>query len=139
MLTSEYSHTIDSKGRINFPAKLREDLGVSFMVSRGLNYCLEVYSMEEWTNLANSIKELPRSKRRELEWFYFAGAIEVTPDKQGRIVITQNLREYASLDKDVMVVGLSDHAEIWDKQTWEAKFAQITPDFIEQKMDELGF
>lgn len=139
MLIGEYSHTIDAKGRINFPAKLREDLGPSFVLTRGLDRCLNVYSMEEWSNLEQSIKELPRSKRRNLERFFFAGAVEVQPDKQGRIVVTQNLREYAALEKTVVVVGVSDHVEIWDQASWEEAFAELSPDSISATMDELGF
>lgn len=139
MLIGEYSHTVDTKGRINFPSKLRDDLGDSFIVTRGLDNCLYVYSMEEWLELEKSIKQLPRAKRRDLEHFFFAGASEVQPDKQGRIGIVPKLREYAGIDKNVVVVGASDHVEIWDSAAWEAVSSSISAEAIADTMDELGF
>lgn len=139
MLIGEYSHTVDTKGRINFPSKLRDDLGDSFIVTRGLDNCLYVYSMEEWLELEKSIKQLPRAKRRDLEHFFFAGANEVQPDKQGRIGIVPKLREYAGIDKNVVVVGASDHVEIWDSAAWEAVSSSISAEAIADTMDELGF
>ena len=139
MLIGEYSHTVDTKGRINFPSKLRYDLGDSFIVTRGLDNCLYVYSMEEWLELEKSIKQLPRAKRRDLEHFFFAGASEVQPDKQGRIGIVPKLREYAGIDKNVVVVGASDHVEIWDSAAWESVSSSISAEAIADTMDELGF
>lgn len=139
MLIGEYSHTVDTKGRINFPSKLRDDLGDSFIVTRGLDNCLYVYSMEEWFELEKSIKQLPRAKRRDLEHFFFAGASEVQPDKQGRIGIVPKLREYAGIDKNVVVVGASDHVEIWDSAAWESVSSGISAEAIADTMDELGF
>ena len=139
MLIGEYSHTVDTKGRINFPYKLRDDLGDSFIVTRGLDNCLYVYSMEEWLELEKSIKQLPRAKRRDLEHFFFAGASEVQPDKQGRIGIVPKLREYAGIDKNVVVVGASDHVEIWDSAAWESVSSSISAEAIADTMDELGF
>lgn len=139
MLIGEYSHTVDTKGRINFPSKLRDDLGDSFIVTRGLDNCLYVYSMEEWFELEKSIKQLPRAKRRDLEHFFFAGASEVQPDKQGRIGIVPKLREYAGIDKNVVVVGASDHVEIWDSAAWESVSSSISAEAIADTMDELGF
>ena len=139
MLIGEYSHTVDTKGRINFPSKLRDDLGDSFIVTRGLDNCLYVYSMEEWLELEKSIKQLPRAKRRDLEHFFVAGASEVQPDKQGRIGIVPKLREYAGIDKNVVVVGASDHVEIWDSAAWESVSSGISAEAIADTMDELGF
>ena len=139
MLIGEYSHTVDTKGRINFPSKLRDDLGDSFIVTRGLDNCLYVYSMEEWLELEKSIKQLPRAKRRDLEHFFFAGASEVQPDKQGRIGIVPKLREYAGIDKNVVVVGASDHVEIWDSAAWESVSSSISAEAIADTMAELGF
>ena len=139
MLIGEYSHTVDTKGRINFPSKLRDDLGDSFIVTRGLDNCLYVYSMEEWLELEKSIKQLPRAKRRDLEHFFFAGASEVQPDKQGRMGIVPKLREYAGIDENVVVVGASDHVEIWDSAAWESVSSSISAEAIADTMDELGF
>lgn len=139
MLIGEYQHSLDQKGRVNFPAKLREDLGESFIVTKGLDNCLFVYSVDEWKNLENRIRELPLSKARTLQRFLFAGAVEVSADKQGRIVIPANLREYASLTKDVMIIGASVRAEIWDAEKWNQSCMDLTSDMIAQAMEDLGF
>lgn len=139
MLIGEYNHSIDIKGRLNFPAKLREDLGDRFIITRGLDNCINVYSIEEWKTLEENIQTLPRSKRRNLERFFFAGAVEVIPDKQGRIVIPNTLRTYANLEKNVTITGVSDHVEIWDQTAWENSFNTLSPELIAQTMDELGF
>lgn len=139
MLIGEYNHSLDVKGRVNFPSKLREDLGERFILTKGLDGCLFVYSMPEWAILEEKIKSMPLSKARTFQRFLFASAIEVTVDKQGRIVIPSNLREYAGLDKDVVIIGASVRAEIWDQKKWEESCRQLTPEMIEETMDELGF
>lgn len=139
MLIGEYNHTIDAKGRLNFPAKMREVLGESFIVTRGLDHCLNVYSLTEWAKLEQSIGALPRNKRRDIERFFFSGAVEVIPDRQGRIVISANLREYAKFDKNIVVVGASDHAEIWDETIWKQEFDKLSPESVAKIMDELDF
>lgn len=139
MLIGEYSHSLDVKGRVNFPAKLREGLGNRFILTKGLDGCLFVYSEQEWLVLEDKIRTLPMSKARNLQRFLFAGAVDVEPDKQGRVLIPANLREYAGLDKDVMIIGASVRAEIWDKQRWEESCGDLTSDMVAQAMDELGF
>ncbi len=139
MLIGEYAHNIDVKGRLNFPARLREDLGIRFVITKGLDNCLFVYSQEEWANLEQKIKSLPMSKARNLQRFLFAGACEVEPDKQGRVLIPANLREYAGLEKDVMVIGASNRAEIWDRDRWMQECSQLDSQSVADAMDELGF
>lgn len=139
MLIGEYAHTLDVKGRVNFPAKLLTDLGDRFILSKGLDGCLFVYSLEEWSNLERKIKELPMSQSRKLQRYFFAGAAEVEIDKQGRIVIPAKLREHASLEKDIMIIGASSRAEIWDKEKWDQSCEELTAETIEQAMEELGF
>lgn len=139
MLIGEYSHNIDAKGRLNFPAKLREDLGERFIVTKGLDDCLFVYSLVEWAELERKIKELPMSKARTIQRYLFAGAAEVEPDKQGRILIPGNLRDFAGLEKDIMVIGASNRAEIWNRSRWETSCGELNSDSIAQIMDELGF
>ena len=139
MLIGEYSHNIDAKGRLNFPAKLREDLGQRFIVTKGLDDCLFVYSLEEWERLEQKIKELPMSKACTIQRYLFSGAWEVEPDKQGRILIPANLREFAGLEKDVLVIGASNRAEIWNRSRWENACGDLNSDAIAQAMDELGF
>lgn len=139
MLIGEYSHTIDAKGRVNFPAKLLRYFGECFIVTKGLDRCLFVYTLEGWGQLEEKINALPLSKSRALQRFLFAGAVEAEPDKQGRIVIPANLRDYAGLQKDVLIVGASNRAEIWDREAYGAMAAQITPEMVADAMDALGF
>lgn len=135
----EYEHTIDSKGRMNFPAKLREELGDSFFISRTIGeYCLTVHTVESWDRLRESLKGKPQKQRLPLERFLFAGASRVEPDKQGRIAISAPLREYARLSSEVMVIGLDDHAEIWDKAAYLAYSEGQSVDDIAKLAEELG-
>lgn len=139
MLIGEYQHSLDAKGRVNFPSRLREDLGTRFYITKGLDNCLFVYSAEEWKVLESKIRELPMSKARTLQRFLFAGAVEVEPDKQGRVLIPANLREHAGLSKDVMIIGVSNRAEIWDSERYFASCEELTADMVAEAMDELGF
>ena len=139
MLTGQYTHSIDAKGRVNFPAKLREELGERFIITRGLDNCLFVYSVDEWDQLAAKLHELPISKSAPLNRFFFAGAAEAQPDKQGRVLLPAHLREYAGLDRDVTIAGVSNRAEIWDSERWEKQNEQLTAQSIATAMDELGF
>lgn len=139
VLIGEYLHSMDAKGRVNFPVKLLRHFGESFIVTKGMDGCLFAYSLEEWGKLEQKINALPMSKTRSLQRFFFAGAIEVEPDKQGRILIPQNLREYAGLQKDIMIIGASNRAEIWDRQTYESSCSALTSDMVAEAMDELGF
>lgn len=139
MLIGEFSHTMDVKGRMIFPQKLRENLGDAFILSKGLDDCLFVYSLEEWNTLTDKIKAMPLSKARNIQRFLFSGATQVEPDKQGRILIPNNLREYAKLDKEILVVGASNRAEIWSKAQWDLVCSNMNSDSIVEVMDELGF
>jgi len=138
LLIGEYEHNIDQKGRLNFPAKLRDSLGERFFITKGQDKCLFAYSAKEWEALELKLRALPMSKSRELLWHFFAGATEVEPDKQGRVVIPSNLRDHAGLSKDVMIVGVSLRAEIWDKHRWIEKCSAITSETITAAIDELG-
>ena len=117
----------------------KRQLGDRFIVTKGLDNCLFVYSLDEWAELEQKIKALPMSRSRTLQRFFFAGAVEVEPDKQGRILIPANLREYAHLDKDVTVVGASVRAEIWDTAQYQALCSEISAEDVAAAMDELGF
>ncbi|MBR5485529.1 MAG: division/cell wall cluster transcriptional repressor MraZ [Oscillospiraceae bacterium] len=139
MLFGEYQHSIDAKGRVNFPSKLREGLGTTFMICKGLSDpCLFVYSMEGFEEFRKKLDELPMEQSKKIKRVVFAGACEAEPDKQGRIVIPASLRAYANLSKDVMVIGASDRAEIWDKDQWEKCCEEITPEFIAQATKHLN-
>lgn len=121
MLSGEYSHNLDAKGRVIMPSKLREDLGENFYVTKGFEGCLAVYSREGFEKLGNAIQSLPGNMRevRRLQRLIITGAHLCEADKQGRFVIPPTLREFASLDKELVIVGNGDHAEIWDSAKWD--------------------
>ncbi|MGI6450323.1 MAG: division/cell wall cluster transcriptional repressor MraZ [Desulfitobacteriia bacterium] len=121
MFMGEYLHTIDSKGRLIIPAKFREALGDKFITTKGLDNCLFLYPQDEWQNFEEKLKKLPISQpnARAFVRFFFSGAAECEFDKQGRILLPANLREYAALDKDVVVVGVMSRIEIWDAERWK--------------------
>lgn len=139
MLIGEYQHSLDAKGRISFPSKLREALGASFVVTKGLDNCLFVYRLEDWKVLEEKTAQLPTSKARQIQRFLFAGAALVEPDKQGRVLLPQKLREHANLGDDVTVIGVSTRVEIWDTERWNALNEELTSESIADAMDELGF
>jgi len=121
MFMGEFQHTIDVKGRLAVPAKFRDALGDKFVATKGLDNCLFVYPGDEWQQLEQKLKALPftRADARAFVRFFFSGATECEMDKQGRILIPANLREYAKLEKDVVVLGVSNRVEIWSREEWE--------------------
>jgi len=145
MFTGEYQHTIDEKGRLIMPAKFREVLGETFIITKGLDGCLFVYPQEEWKILEDKLKKLPFTNKdaRAFARFFFAGATECETDKQGRVLISGNLREYSRLNKEVVVIGVGTRIEIWSGETWE-KYSLDTEksyeDLAEKMVDlDLGF
>ena len=141
MLIGEYSHTIDAKGRIIVPAKFRTELGERFIVTKGFDGCLYGYSLEEWKAIEDKVKTLPLvtgKDARNFTRFFFSSAIECELDSQGRILISQGLREFASLEKDVVIIGVSSRIEIWSKSKWEAYNDEQDSDDIAEKMSMLG-
>lgn len=120
-MLGEFRSTLDAKGRMNFPVKLREELGTSFFISKTIDAeCLKVYTADDWKQLVEKIKALPQTKTAGIQRFLFGSAVEAEPDKQGRILVPAPLREYAKLDTDIVIVGLEGRAEIWNKDTWDA-------------------
>ncbi|MDO4287168.1 MAG: division/cell wall cluster transcriptional repressor MraZ [Eubacteriales bacterium] len=138
-MKGEYQHTLDAKGRLFIPAKLREELGDSFVVTKGLDECLFLYPQEAWDKLEENIRQLPMSKSRSLQRFFLSSAADVTIDKQGRIVVPPVLRTYAGLDHDVTIIGVSERAEIWNRQKWEDYNNALDAGSIAQAMEDLGF
>jgi len=124
------------------PSKFREGLGEKFILTKGLDECLFAYSLEEWSNLEQKLKTLPFTDKdvRAFVRFFFAGATECELDKQGRILIPQNLRDYAKLEKELYIIGVSTRVEIWEKNKWEeyCKGDNMSPDKIAEKMAMLG-
>lgn len=140
MLIGEYEHTLDAKGRVSMPAKLRRDMGEAFVVTKGLDGCLFAFSLEEWSNFENKLKALPLSDRnaRNFVRFFLAGATECEIDKQGRFLIPANLRTAVSLEKETIIIGVGTRIEIWDKSTWLKKDEEISADEIADNMTMLG-
>jgi len=143
MFMGEYQHSVDDKGRLIIPAKFREALGPDFIITRGLDNCLFVYPRSEWTVLEQKLKALPlmKSDARAFTRFFFSGATECELDKQGRVNIPNTLREYAKLDKDCVVLGVSNRVEIWCKEVWEGYFQQSEQSFneIAEKLVDFNF
>jgi len=138
----EYLHTIDPKGRLILPAKFRDELGELFIVTKGLDNCLFVYAKEEWAILEGKLKQLPLAKpeARAFVRFFFGGAAEVECDKQGRVLLPTNLRDYAQVEKDVVILGVSNRVEIWSKSVWDSYNEQISPTVasIAESLVDLG-
>lgn len=127
MFIGEYNHTIDDKGRIIIPSKLRNDLGNNFIVTRGLDGCLFIYSNSEWNNIINKYKNLPDTKeKRSFLRVFLSGATICEYDRQGRINIPQSLISYANLKRECIIVGVFDRLEIWAKETWSNFIAENT-------------
>ncbi len=137
-LMGTFEHTIDAKGRMAFPTKLRERLGLSFIVTIGPENCLYVYSEEEWENFTEKIKTLTGEKARAAKLFIIKACI-VEPDKQGRILIPQNLREYAGLDHDVTVLGVINRAEIWDTAHFSEVSGAVTEEMLSDALSDIAF
>lgn len=139
MFMGTFDHSIDTKGRVIVPAKFREALGDSFVVTLGLDGCLFVYPMDEWQDFVRQLKELPGSKEaRKLQRYFMAGAAPCDVDKQGRVLIPSNLREKAGLEKDIVFVGVMSKIEIWSKERWEENDDFDNVDEIAEHMSELG-
>jgi MraZ protein len=119
MLMGTYNQSMDAKGRMSFPAKLREALGEKFIITKGIDGCLFVYDTQTFEKKAEKIQSLPMSKARALQRSFMAWACEAEPDKQGRVLVPQSLREAAGLDKEIVVAGVCDRCEIWDKKRWD--------------------
>ncbi len=118
MLIGTYQHNIDSKGRVIIPAKFREELGDVFYATKGTDESVTVMSQEAWEALGQKIAALPSSKTKDVRRFLFAGAAELIPDKQGRVLLPQALRDFAHLQKDVVIIGTGSLVEIWDLERW---------------------
>lgn len=142
MFLGEYLHNIDSKGRLTLPAKYRAELAKGVVVTRGLDQCLLVFPVDQWQKLAEKINSLPftRKDARTFNRFMFAGASECVPDKQGRILLVNYLREFASLDGETVIIGLDTHMEIWNPERWqETKITmEENGEVIAEGLAELG-
>ncbi len=140
MFMGEYNHTIDTKGRLIVPSKFREILGDEFVVTKGLDGCLFVYPNEEWHTFEEKLRTLPLTNKnaRQFSRFFLAGAATCEVDKQGRILIPGVLREFAELEKDVVLVGVLSRIEIWSKTKWMDSNVYDDMEDIAEQMEELG-
>lgn len=142
MFIGEFQHTLDAKGRIFVPSKFRDDLGENFIITIGLDNCLFVFPQEEFDRLKAKIDALSITNKdaRTFSRFFFGHAGECEMDKQGRIMIPQNLRAFANLSKDVTVVGVSNRVELWDTAAWEDahNFDKFSPEELAEKLGQLG-
>ena len=140
MFMCEYSHTVDTKGRLIVPAKFREVLGDAFVICKGLDHCLYIYSNDDWEAFANQLSSLPLTNKaaREFVRFFLSGASQVEVDKLGRILVPSSLRTFAGLDKDVVLAGVGHRIEVWSKEKWEGESGGDDMDEIAETMDQLG-
>ena len=140
LFMGEFNHTVDTKGRLIIPTRFRESLGEEFVVTKGLDGCLFVYPQSAWEEFEEKLRALPLTRKdaRTLVRFFVAGATSVELDKQGRILIPATLREFAGLDKDVVLAGVTNRVEIWSKDRWADVNAVGDMDGIAEQMAELG-
>ena len=140
MLMGEYNHSLDAKGRIIIPAKLRDQLGDTFVVTKGLDGCLFVFPPVEWEKLVNKIQALPltNTNARKFSRYFLAGASEVEVDKQGRALLPGTLREEAKLEKDVVLCGVGNRVEIWSREAWSDVSRYENVEELAENMAELG-
>ena len=142
MFMGEYNHTIDTKGRLIIPSKFREGLGEEFVITKGLDGCLFVFPNDEWQAFELKLKSLPLTNKnaRQFARFFVAGATPCELDKQGRILLPGTLREFAGLDKDVVLTGMLNRIEIWSKEKWNENNSldDAAMDEIAEQMTDLG-
>lgn len=140
MFMGEYNHTIDAKGRVIVPSKFRETLGEEFVVTKGLDGCLFVYDNNEWAVFEEKLKSLPITNKdaRAFVRFFLSGAASVEVDKQGRILLPGSLRDFAELQKDVVLIGVGSRIEIWSRERWEGAATFEDMDEIAEHMADLG-
>ncbi len=142
MFIGEFNHNIDDKGRMSIPVKFRDSLSKVFYVTKGLDNCLFVFSLNEWTEFQEKLNKLPLSKgsARAFRRLFYSGAIECSLDKQGRINITSILRDHACIEKEVSIIGVGDRIEIWSKDNWDRYNHpdNLSYDDLAEQMEELG-
>ncbi len=141
MFFGQHFHSIDKKGRVFVPAKYRDELGEEFMLSRSPDgkRCLCVYPMEEWDIIDKKLKSLPAVQAGKLLRFIYSGAERLSCDSQGRVLIPQNLRDYADLQGDTAIIGMSSKLEIWNSEQFKTEEAEETPESIAELAQMLGF
>lgn len=142
MFLGEFEHTIDGKGRLTIPAKFRDELESGVVVTRGLDGCLWAYGRSEWEKLAEKIAQMPTTNpaARNFARFMFSNAFDSIPDRQGRVLIPQSLRDYASIQNETVVIGVMNRVEIWNPESWKAVLSDVEndPDDLLSQLQDLG-
>ncbi len=142
MFLGEYEHTIDDKGRLTIPAKFRDELEGGVVITRGLDGCLWAFSRSEWEVLAEKISQLPTTNQaaRNFARFMFSYASDSIPDRQGRVLVTQNLRDYADIQNETIVIGVMNRVEIWNPEKWSQVVADVEedPEAVVSQLQDLG-
>ncbi|MCQ2426401.1 MAG: division/cell wall cluster transcriptional repressor MraZ [Lachnospiraceae bacterium] len=138
MLSGEYSHTLDAKKRLILPAKLREELGNEIVLTKNVDKCVSIYPRQAWLAFCEKLDALPDTETRVVKRFLYSAAFETTIDAQNRLVIPPNLCEFASLNKNVRVVGVGNRAEIWDEAAWNETVSAVNVNDVIAVMEKLG-
>lgn len=145
MLSGEYNHSIDAKGRLIIPSKIRESLGENFVITKGMDGCLFLFPENKWEEFEAKLNTLPLTNKnaRAMKRFFIGSAVTMEGglDKQGRVLISSALRKHAGLEKDVVLTGVGDKVEIWDKAAWDAQNVEVEANIeeIASGMEDLGF
>lgn len=143
MFIGEYNHNVDAKGRVSLPARFRDDLSESFYITRGMENCLFIYDQKEWECMDEKIKQLRLTAKaaRGFSRLFYAGAMEISCDRQGRILIPPHLRAFAEIEKEVVILGVSDRIEIWSKSRWDSYLDSDSMDYddLTEALEESGF
>lgn len=139
MLYGKFQHNIDAKGRLFVPAKLRDKLGSAFIAAAVMDHCVCLYSTEEWEKLQEGLAQMPLTKARKLQRYLSANAVDAQVDAQGRILLPKHLLAYAGLEKEALVIGAGNRAEVWNLAAYESDMDSMTSEEVEAEFMELGF
>lgn len=143
MFIGEYNHSVDTKGRVSLPARFRDDLSANFYITKGLESCLFIYDEEEWKTIDSKMRQLRVTAKaaRSFSRLFYGSAQEISTDKQGRILIPNALRDYAEIDKEVVIIGVSNRIEIWDKDKWDDYMATTSVSYedLAEELEDLDF
>lgn len=141
MFKGEYNHTLDAKGRLIVPSKVREELGSQFVITKAFDQCLYIFPTESWENFVSKINGLPASKEqvRKVQRRFIGSSWDCEMDKQGRFLIPPKLREYAQITKEVVLIGLSDRLEVWGLEKWKEYCEKEEDESIDDMVGDLVF
>lgn len=138
-MLGRFMHTLDAKNRIIIPAKMRIQLGDTFVAAAVLDHCISLYPEDEWQKLQDRIAEMPLSKSRKLQRYLSSNAVDLQVDSQGRVILPKHLLEYANIEKEALFVGAGPHAEIWNPSSYDDNMSNMTSEEVEAEFVELGF